>query len=195
MCRTAILPPSPQLVDALWSVYTSSVTTARRVHYSYDEYLGALEQSGVKLEFCDGEIYAMAGGTPAHAELAASVIRLLGNALRGSCKVYSSDLKVRIEATDLSTLLGPLPTRHPLLHSAHVVDVARVVAVGRDAQSTRRKWLDAAMWRLPIKTALRLAAVKLRVGDALIESRERRLPTGCRQRRPATSGAPLCDSH
>jgi Uma2 family endonuclease len=91
MCRTAILPPSPQSVDALWSVYTSSVTTARRVHYSYDEYLGALEQSGVKLEFCDGEIYAMAGGTPAHAELAASVIRLLGNALRGSCKVYSSD--------------------------------------------------------------------------------------------------------
>ncbi len=79
------------------------MTTARGVHYSYDEYLAALEQSGVKLEYCDGEIYAMAGGTPAHAELAASVIRLLGNKLRGSCKVYSSDLKVRIEATDLST--------------------------------------------------------------------------------------------
>ncbi len=79
------------------------MTTARRVHYSYDEYLGALEQSGVKLEYCDGEIYAMAGGTPAHAELAASVIRLLGNQLLGKCRVSSSDLKVRIEATDLST--------------------------------------------------------------------------------------------
>jgi hypothetical protein len=47
------------------------VTTARRLHHTYDEYLRALELSGVKLEFREGEIYAMAGGTPAHAELAA----------------------------------------------------------------------------------------------------------------------------
>jgi Uma2 family endonuclease len=73
------------------------------VHYRYDEYLAALEVSGVKLEYCDGEIYAMAGGTPAHAELAGSITRLLGNALVGRCRVASSDLKVRIEKTDLST--------------------------------------------------------------------------------------------
>lgn len=79
------------------------MTTARRLHYRYEEYLAALEVSGVRLEYCDGEIYAMAGGTPAHAELAASVIRVLGNALLGRCRVSSSDLKVRIEATDLST--------------------------------------------------------------------------------------------
>jgi Uma2 family endonuclease len=77
--------------------------TARRLHYRYDEYLSALEVSGVKLEYCEGEIYAMAGGTPAHADLAASMIRLLGNALVGRCRVSTSDLKVRIEATDLST--------------------------------------------------------------------------------------------
>lgn len=79
------------------------MTTARRLHYSYEEYLAALEVSGMKLEYCDGEIYAMAGGTPAHADLAASITRLLGNALLGRCRVSSSDLKVRIEATDLST--------------------------------------------------------------------------------------------
>jgi len=79
------------------------VTTARRLHHGYDEYLAALELSGVKLEFCEGEIYAMAGGTPAHADLAAAMIRLLGNALLGRCRASSSDLKVRIEATDLST--------------------------------------------------------------------------------------------
>lgn len=77
--------------------------TARRLHYRYEEYLAALEISGVKLEYCDGEIYAMAGGTPAHADLAASVTRILGNALLGRCRVSSSALKVRIEATDLST--------------------------------------------------------------------------------------------
>lgn len=81
----------------------TNVSTARRLHHSYEEYLRALEVSGVKLEYCDGEIYAMAGGTPAHADLAAAAIRLLGNALAGRCRVSSSDLKVRVEATDLST--------------------------------------------------------------------------------------------
>jgi len=79
------------------------VSTARRLHDRYEDYLRALELSSVKLEYCDGEIYAMAGGTPAHADLAASVMRLLGTALLGRCRVSSSDLKVRIEATDLST--------------------------------------------------------------------------------------------
>jgi Uma2 family endonuclease len=72
------------------------VITARRVHYTYAEYLSALEVSDVKLEYCDGEIYAMAGATPLHAELIAS-------AFRGNCKVYASELRVRIEATDLTT--------------------------------------------------------------------------------------------
>ena len=79
------------------------MTTARRLHHTYDEYLAVLELSNVKLEFCGGEIYAMAGGTPAHADLAAASIRILGNALLGRCRVSTSDLKVRIEATDLST--------------------------------------------------------------------------------------------
>ena len=79
------------------------MTTARRLHYSYDEYLRALEVSELKLEYCDGVIYAMAGGSATHAELAARIIRLLGNALGRQCRVYTSDLKVRVEAADLST--------------------------------------------------------------------------------------------
>ena len=59
--------------------------------------------SEVKLEYCDGEIYAMAGGTPAHAELAAAAIGLLRSALLGRCRVWTSDLKVRVEATGIST--------------------------------------------------------------------------------------------
>jgi Uma2 family endonuclease len=84
-------------------MYTHVVSTARRLHHSYADYLRVLELSAVKLEYCDGEIYAMAGGTPTHADLAASITRLLGNALLGRCRVSSSDLKVRIEATGLST--------------------------------------------------------------------------------------------
>lgn len=79
------------------------VSTSRRVHHQYEDYVRVLELSPIKLEYCEGEIYAMAGGTPAHADLAASMMRLLGNALLGRCRVSSSDLKVRVEATDLST--------------------------------------------------------------------------------------------
>lgn len=78
------------------------MSTARRLHHSYEDYLRLLEMSPTKLEYCDGEIFAMAGGTPAHADLAASAIRILGNALQ-DCRVSSSDLRVRIEATGLST--------------------------------------------------------------------------------------------
>ena len=79
------------------------MSTARRLHYSYEEYLASLEASVLKLEYCDGTIYAMAGGTPAHAQLAAAMIRVLGQALLGRCRVFSSDLKIRVEASDLST--------------------------------------------------------------------------------------------
>lgn len=78
------------------------MSTARRLHHTYDDYLRLLADSDTKLEYCDGEIFAMAVGTPVHAELSAAMIGLLRGAL-GDCKVYSSDLKVRIDATGLST--------------------------------------------------------------------------------------------
>jgi Uma2 family endonuclease len=79
------------------------MSTARRLHHSYEDYLRLLADTDTKLEYCDGEIFAMAGGTPAHAELSAAMIALLRGELADRCKVYSSDLKVRIEPTDLST--------------------------------------------------------------------------------------------
>ncbi len=94
----------------------AEMTTARRLNYSYAEYLTALADSDIKLEYCDGVIFALAGGTPQHAELAGAAIALLRTPLEGKCKVYTSDLKVRIDATDLSTfpdvsvVCGPLQT-------------------------------------------------------------------------------------
>ncbi len=81
----------------------STVTSAKRLHYTYDEYLDVLSHSDFKLEYCEGVIYAMAGGTIAHGALAASAIRILGQALLGRCTVYSSDVRVRIDATGLTT--------------------------------------------------------------------------------------------
>ena len=94
-----------------------AVTTARRLRaYSYEQYLRALSDSHIKLEFFEGEIYAMAGGTPSHALLGAKIISLLQRALPKGCSVFTSDLKVLIETADLATfpdasmVCGPLAT-------------------------------------------------------------------------------------
>ena len=79
------------------------MSTARRLHYDYADYLASLEMSELKLEYCDGVIYAMAGGTRAHAQLSASVIGVFHRLLPKSCQLSTSDMKVRVEASDLST--------------------------------------------------------------------------------------------
>jgi Uma2 family endonuclease len=71
---------------------------------TYTEYVASEAASPVKREFIRGQVYAMAGGTPEHGALAAAIIREFGIALRGRpCRVYSSDLRVRILDTQMAT--------------------------------------------------------------------------------------------
>ncbi len=79
------------------------VLTARLHRYTYEDYALLEQHSQVRHEFLDGEIYAMAGGTPEHAALAASVLRHIGNQLPAGCRTYTSDLRVRISKSDLTT--------------------------------------------------------------------------------------------
>ncbi len=77
---------------------------ADRARMTYAEYLEAEARSGVKHEYLDGEVHAMAGGTPEHAALAMAFGASLMRALDGRpCRVFSSDLRVRIRETNLST--------------------------------------------------------------------------------------------
>lgn len=79
-------------------------TPAHRIHYSWAEYLALEASSNVKHEYLDGQILAMAGGTPEHAALAASVIGLLLPQLReGRYRAHDADLRVRVRATGLAT--------------------------------------------------------------------------------------------
>ena len=72
--------------------------------YTYADYLMVEDGSNVKHEFFNGEIYAMAGGTPEHAALAAAIGSALLVQLRGStCRVYTSDLRIRVLVTGLAT--------------------------------------------------------------------------------------------
>lgn len=74
------------------------------VHYAWREYLALEGASNVKHEYLDGQIYAMAGGTPVHAALQVAVPNLLFPQLRaGRCRALGSDLRVRVLATGLAT--------------------------------------------------------------------------------------------
>lgn len=70
------------------------------------EYLEWEEQQEFRHEYVDGEVYAMTDGTVNHGEIAANVINILRNHLRGSgCRVLTSDVKV--QTVESSSYLYP----------------------------------------------------------------------------------------
>jgi len=78
-------------------------STAER-RWTYAEYLELERGSEVKHEFLDGAVVAMAGGTADHSLLGANVLVSLTNALRGTpCRVFTSDLRVRVPTSGLAT--------------------------------------------------------------------------------------------
>jgi Uma2 family endonuclease len=89
-------------VDPVW--HDLSVISQPKPRMTYAEYLALEKRSAEKHEYLRGEVWAMAGGTPTHAKLQVNVSSALSAALRGRpCGVYSSDLRVRVQATDRST--------------------------------------------------------------------------------------------
>lgn len=77
---------------------------AEKLHLSYAEYLAREARADAKHEYLLGDVWAMAGGTPEHGRLQASLIREIGIALAGKpWVVFTSDVRVRIDATDRTT--------------------------------------------------------------------------------------------
>ena len=73
------------------------MSSAAIKRYSPADYLALERASDVKHEFFDGEMFLMAGGTVEHSQVAANVIRALGNALADSpCRVLTSDMKIKL---------------------------------------------------------------------------------------------------
>jgi Uma2 family endonuclease len=74
------------------------------VRYTFRAYVAHDSASSTKHEFLDGQIYAMAGGTPEHSALIASVTTHIASQIRGGpCRVHISDLRVRVAETGLAT--------------------------------------------------------------------------------------------
>ena len=75
-----------------------------RQPYSFDDYIELEASSTIKHEFFEGEVWAMAGGSPNHAAIAANMVRLLSLALiEKRCQVFNSDVRIRVKETGLAT--------------------------------------------------------------------------------------------
>jgi len=67
-------------------------------HYTAAEYFALEEQSEVRHEYFDGEVFAMAGATKAHNLLANNFMRKTWDALQGrKCQLFTSDVRVVIQ--------------------------------------------------------------------------------------------------
>ncbi len=73
-------------------------TAQKKPFYEYEEYLSLEDESDIRSEYYDGEIYSMAGGTEEHSRIISNVIREVGNAIFDKdYSVFEGNLKVRIE--------------------------------------------------------------------------------------------------
>ena len=67
-----------------------------RLFYTVEEYLALERASEERYEYLDGQIYAMAGESGAHADICTSLVSILHPQLRDTpCRVRSKDTKVR----------------------------------------------------------------------------------------------------
>jgi Uma2 family endonuclease len=68
------------------------------------EYLTQERLAPFKSEFYRGEVFAMAGASPNHFSVKDNMVELVGSQLKGGpCRRYSSDMRVKIDATGLYT--------------------------------------------------------------------------------------------
>jgi Uma2 family endonuclease len=74
-----------------------------RHRHTYAEYLAYERDSGLKHEFEDGEIVAMAGGSRRHNALASRISAALEAARGPGCVAFQSDQRVRVLATGKAT--------------------------------------------------------------------------------------------
>jgi len=96
----------------------STAPDHRRI--SVEEYLALENPSETKHEYYRGEIFATAGATFTHNRIFSNLFPRLADLLEGKpCEVFGSDLRIRIDAADLTTYPDILvvcggPQVHPI---------------------------------------------------------------------------------
>jgi Uma2 family endonuclease len=110
---------------------------SERLHaFSFAEYVEVAARSADRVEFWEGTILDMSGGSPRHAAICSNIARILGTQLRGTpCRTFDANLRIRSIAANRSTyadvtvVCGPLEldpadkTRQTVLNPAVLIEV------------------------------------------------------------------------
>ncbi|UOQ98947.1 Uma2 family endonuclease [Hymenobacter sp. 5317J-9] len=90
--------------------------------YTPDEYFALEQQSEVRHEYFDGEVFAMAGGTKAHNLITQNITLALRAGLRGrGCQVFMEDVRLAVQESfhytypDVVVTCDPEDRRDPYL--------------------------------------------------------------------------------
>lgn len=164
---------------------------ARPLHrYTYGEYLEYERDSGLKHEFEDGAILAMAGRSRRQNALASRVSAALEAGRRSGCIAFQSDQKVRVLATgkatypDASVVCGPIegdpadPSGATITNPTVIVEV---LSPSTEQEDRGNKWQHYQL--IPSLEEYVLVSQ----AEARVE-RYRRLPSGAWEYSDATSG-------
>ncbi|HXN33315.1 MAG TPA: Uma2 family endonuclease, partial [Polyangiaceae bacterium] len=89
-------------------------STHARHRYSYPEYVAYERDSGLKHEYDNGEILAMAGGSRRHNALALRMCAVLDASRKSGCVGFQSDQKIRVLATGRATYPDALVVCGPI---------------------------------------------------------------------------------
>ena len=76
------------------------MSKVEKANFTPAEYLAMERQSSEKHEYAFGEIFAMTGASARHVAIVSNLVRVLGNQLlQHPCQVYSSDLRLCVDAS------------------------------------------------------------------------------------------------
>ena len=123
-----------------------------RHYWTAEEFLAFEAKSDFKHELIDGEVYDMTGGTGEHSQIAANIIRSLGNLLEtSSCRVHTSDMMLKVSDDrylypDVSVVCGQPEyeddSRLALLNPILVVEVTSPSSAEVDRGSKRESYMQ-----------------------------------------------------
>jgi Uma2 family endonuclease len=81
-----------------------AMTAQPEQYLTPEDYLALERKAQTKSEYYDGQVYALAGASESHALIVTNLVLILGTQLRDRpCRVYSSDLRVKVTAAGLYT--------------------------------------------------------------------------------------------
>jgi Uma2 family endonuclease len=82
------------------------MTALPKKKYTLEEYLELDKSSEERYEYFDGEVFAMAGGSPDHARISLNVCTALNQKLKDrTCEAFNSEVRIKVPAA--------LPFRYP----------------------------------------------------------------------------------